>query len=263
MFVSLFCCFVRSLFLEFSLLNYLFSKMLRMPSFGRKKLQTATSLTLEASMDVMSPKAVDSPRPVYKLEKTDSGKLSPPRHNLITRLTRRASFSKSRRTKSDSIVEQVRSNGRTFFSLETELELAFNVFDVNRDGKISASELGAVLRSLGDEVSEQELELIMKDVDRDRDGYISLREFIDVHKSATHVANEKSPREEDFIRAAFDTFDKDGNNLISPDELQAVLRSLGDKSHTIDDCRRMISNVDQDGDGFVDYREFKLLMGAR
>jgi len=135
----------------------------------------------------------------------------------------------------------------------SELEMAFKVFDANGDGQICISELGAVLRSLGGDVTEQELQLIMNDVDKNQDGFISLEEFKDVHNVVG----------EDPIREAFATFDKDGNNLICADELRTVLMSLGEKGHSLEDCRRMIKSVDQDGDGFVDFKEFQNLLSVK
>jgi calcium-binding protein CML len=109
-------------------------------------------------------------------------------------------------------------------------------------------------------VSEDELQLIMADADKNHDGFICLEEFKAVNRS---LAGDAGVPSEDPIREAFATFDKDGNNLISADELRAVLQSLGEKSHTLEDCRRMISHVDQDGDGFVNYNEFESLLSAK
>lgn len=132
--------------------------------------------------------------------------------------------------------------------------MAFKVYDANGDGQICMTELGAVLRSLGGgEISDPELQQIMDDVDKNRDGFISLDEFKEVHEDVG----------EDHIREAFVMFDRDGNNLICADELRAVMRSLGERGHSLEDCRRMIRSVDRDGDGFVDFKEFQHLLSAK
>ncbi|KHN41077.1 Putative calcium-binding protein CML27 [Glycine soja] len=61
------------------------------------------------------------------------------------------------------------------------------------------------------------------------------------------------------LRDAFDLYDVDKNGLISAKELHDVLRNLGEKC-SLSDCRRMISNVDADGDGNVNFEEFKKMM---
>jgi calcium-binding protein CML len=162
-----------------------------------------------------------------------------------------------KRSKSTDTVPAVAQTQALIHKCEVaELEMAFKVFDANGDGQICISELGTLLRSLGGgEVTQEELELIMNDVDKDKNGFISLEEFKEVHNVGV--------QEGDPIRQAFATFDKDGNNLICPDELRAVLQSLGEKGHTLEDCRRMISSVDQNGDGFVDFHEFQNLLSAK
>jgi calcium-binding protein CML len=47
------------------------------------------------------------------------------------------------------------------------------------------------------------------------------------------------------------------------DELRSVLGSLGLKQgRTVEDCKKMITKVDVDGDGMVNYNEFKQMMKA-
>ncbi|KAL7222805.1 hypothetical protein ACSBR1_024495 [Camellia fascicularis] len=53
----------------------------------------------------------------------------------------------------------------------------------------------------------------------------------------------------------------DGNELISAKELQDVLKSLGEKC-SWRDCLKMIKSVDVDGNGCVNFEEFKKMMNA-
>ncbi|GMI85544.1 hypothetical protein like AT3G03430 [Hibiscus trionum] len=54
----------------------------------------------------------------------------------------------------------------------------FKRFDTNEDGKISASELGVALQTLGC-VTEEEVKSMMAEIDTDGDGYISYEEYMD------------------------------------------------------------------------------------
>ncbi|CAM6094646.1 unnamed protein product [Calypogeia fissa] len=139
-----------------------------------------------------------------------------------------------------------------------ELVDAFKVFDRNGDGKISVGELGEVLRSLGDDISDEDLQLMVDAVDIDGDGFIDLQEFIDLNKVAVDGAGTAARSDE--LRAAFHVFDVDNNNYISADELHQVLSRLGQQSLTIEECNRMIDGVDADGDGLVDFAEFERMM---
>ncbi|KAL2492037.1 Calmodulin and related proteins (EF-Hand superfamily) [Abeliophyllum distichum] len=58
--------------------------------------------------------------------------------------------------------------------IEEELEQVFNKFDVNGDRKISASELGSIMGSLGHPATDEELEIMIKE---DGNGMISFDEF--------------------------------------------------------------------------------------
>lgn len=133
-----------------------------------------------------------------------------------------------------------------------ELEEAFLRFDANRDGKISTLELGSVLRSLGDNPSDEELLLMVKEVDRDGDGFIDLQEFIQLNSACSSSGKED-------LHQAFLVFDADADGKISVEELHHVLNRLGE-SCTLEECSRMIRGVDTDGDGFVDFQEFCTMM---
>ncbi|OVA07783.1 EF-hand domain [Macleaya cordata] len=108
------------------------------------------------------------------------------------------------------------------------------------------------MSSLGYSAPEEELQRMVKEVDSDGDGFIDLNEFIELNT----IDSEKHLED---VRSAFSIMDTNGDGSISPQELQKVLRNLGDNA-SIEDCKRMISAVDCDGDGFVSFEEFKLMM---
>ncbi|KAL6286788.1 hypothetical protein ACE6H2_011178 [Prunus campanulata] len=134
-----------------------------------------------------------------------------------------------------------------------QLEIIFNKFDKNGDGKISCDELRGVFGELGSDTSSlEEVSSIMAEFDRDGDGHIDILEFAE-------LMNGGSSQE---LRDAFDLYDLDKNGLISASELHEVMKRLGQKC-SLQDCVRMISNVDVDGDGHVNFDEFKKMMNPR
>ncbi|KAI3451833.1 hypothetical protein Pfo_008498 [Paulownia fortunei] len=137
-------------------------------------------------------------------------------------------------------------------TLEEEVEKVFNKFDTNGDGRISLTELGAILNGLGSATPPDEVARIMSELDTDGDGFIDLNEFKAFHCGGGGDNNKE-------LKEAFDLYDKDKNGKISASELHSVLRSLGEKC-SLKDCRRMISSVDVDGDGCVNFEEFKKMM---
>jgi calcium-binding protein CML len=83
-----------------------------------------------------------------------------------------------------------------------------------------------------------------------KDGFMGLDEFMEVHKSGVQLGD---------IRRAFFVFDKDKDGKISAEEVMAVLHKLGD-SCSLEDCRKMVKEVDRNDDGFVDMDEFMTMM---
>jgi len=64
------------------------------------------------------------------------------------------------------------------------------------------------------------------------------------------------------IKEAFDLFDTDGSGTIDPRELKTAMQSLGfeAKNQTI---YQMVSDLDKDGSGAIDFDEFLDMMTAR
>ncbi|XP_074585304.1 putative calcium-binding protein CML18 [Curcuma longa] len=141
-----------------------------------------------------------------------------------------------------------------------EIEKVFACYDANGDGRISASELAGVLRALGLDASPVEISDMIAEMDSDGDGFVDLQEFADFHRRGGDCCgggdDDGDSRE---LREAFDVYDLDGNGLISAEELHRVLSRLGEEC-SVKDCARMILSVDVDGDGNVNFEEFKKMM---
>lgn len=143
-----------------------------------------------------------------------------------------------------------------------EIRQIFNKFDKNGDGKISSSEVINSLGELGTKISTEEVHCMMQEFDKDGDGHIDLDEFVDfIQRGGTGSGAEGTtqPDGDKELKDAFDLYDIDNNGLISASELHKVMRMLGLKS-TLRDCTNMIRQVDQDGDGNVNFEEFKKMM---
>ncbi|KAI3862925.1 hypothetical protein MKX03_011414 [Papaver bracteatum] len=132
-------------------------------------------------------------------------------------------------------------------------EEVFKKFDADGDGKISYLELGSILSSLGYEATAEELQVMVKEVDSDGDGFIDLNEFLGLNK----IDSEKQVK---VIEDAFAIVDTNGDGFISPSELQKLLKTLGDESSSISDCKNIIHNFDCDCDGLISLEEFKKMM---
>ncbi|KAL6590975.1 hypothetical protein ACP70R_050157 [Stipagrostis hirtigluma subsp. patula] len=69
------------------------------------------------------------------------------------------------------------------------------------------------------------------------------------------------------MREAFNVFDQNGDGFITMDELRTMLVALGIRqgqgAATLDDCGRMVGQVDRNDEGRVDFSEFKQMMRSR
>ncbi|KAK3008508.1 hypothetical protein RJ639_013216 [Escallonia herrerae] len=132
------------------------------------------------------------------------------------------------------------------------LKQMFNNMDTDRSGTITYDELKTGLSKLGSKLSESEIQQLMEAADVDKSGTIDYVEFI----TAT-MHRHRLDKEENLYKA-FQYFDKDGSGFITRDELKQAMTEygMGDEA-TIDE---VISDVDTDKDGRIDYEEFVAMM---
>lgn len=130
-----------------------------------------------------------------------------------------------------------------------EFKEAFQIFDKDGDGSITIKELDIVMRTLGQETSEEILKKMIKEVDDDESQTIDFREFLGLM--------ERKIRENDTeaeLLEAFKIFDRDNNGLISLQELRFVM-TKGEKLKE-EEINDLIREADVNGDGYIDYEEF-------
>lgn len=136
-----------------------------------------------------------------------------------------------------------------------EILKAFKLIDRDNDGAVSRHDLESLLSRLGpDPPTEEEIDVMLGEVDRDGDGTIRLEEL------ASRVVSSDQSRDSTELKETFEFFDADRDGMISAEELLRVFSTIGDERCTLDDCKRMIADVDVDGNGFVCFTEFSRMM---
>ncbi|KAI1728576.1 EF hand domain-containing protein [Ditylenchus destructor] len=126
----------------------------------------------------------------------------------------------------------------------------FNMFDKEAKGYIKASQVGQILRTMGQA-------LYFK---YSGSGEIEFEEFAAMVANFV-VASEDNEGLEDELREAFRLYDKEGNGYIAVSDLREILRALDDKI-TEDELDEMIAEIDTDGSGTVDFDEFMEMMSG-
>jgi calcium-dependent protein kinase len=132
------------------------------------------------------------------------------------------------------------------------LKTMFETMDSDRSGSITYEELKTGLHRLGSKLSEAEVKQLMEAADVDGNGTIDYIEFI----SAT-MHRHRLERDE-HLHKAFQYFDKDGSGHITKEELEIAMKEhgMGDEAC----AKEIISEVDKDNDGRIDYEEFCAMM---
>ena len=138
-----------------------------------------------------------------------------------------------------------------------EFKAAFELFDKDRNGKITSKELGTVMRGLGQNPTEEELKQIIREVDLDGNGTIDFKEFL-----CLMVKKMKDTDTEEELLEAFKVFDRDGNGFITSHELRNIMNSLGE-GLSPEEIEEMIKEADLDNDGQIDYEEFVKMMMSK
>ncbi|XP_054819052.1 calcium-dependent protein kinase 33 [Prosopis cineraria] len=132
------------------------------------------------------------------------------------------------------------------------LKAMFTNMDTDKSGTITYEELKEGLQRLGSKLTEAEVKQLMEAADVDGNGTIDYIEFI------TATMHRHRLERDEHLYKAFQYFDKDNSGHITRDELETAMKEygMGDEG-TI---KEIISEVDTDNDGRINYDEFCAMM---
>jgi len=135
-----------------------------------------------------------------------------------------------------------------------EFKQAFQEFDKDGSGTISTKELLPVMRSMGQNPTEDEVLNLVIEYDVNGDGTIDFDEFMEMmKKQAEHQDNSAE------LKEAFKIFDRDGNGYIDAAELKKVVTQYGARL-SLEEAEELLHEADLDGDGKLNYNEFVQMM---
>lgn len=131
----------------------------------------------------------------------------------------------------------------------------FLSMDGNGDGQLTMDELKTGLENAGFGDAISDLADIVQSIDSDGNGNIDYTEFL----AAT--LDSKAYLKEEACRAAFRTFDLNGDGRISQAELFQVLNTDGiPEAVGLRRVEELVAEVDINGDGDIDFEEFMTMM---
>eukprot|EP00163_Fabomonas_tropica_P020596 TRINITY_DN3646_c0_g1_i3.p1 TRINITY_DN3646_c0_g1~~TRINITY_DN3646_c0_g1_i3.p1 ORF type:complete len:211 (+),score=59.71 TRINITY_DN3646_c0_g1_i3:175-807(+) len=133
---------------------------------------------------------------------------------------------------------------------------AFDVFDKNGNGSISAKELNLAIRALKLDVTDAQIKDMVEAGDVNKSGDIEFEEFLYLI-GTLYGEKEKKLIADGFAERVFKIFDRDGNGLIPVPAMRQVLASVqGDAALTEEEQDRFIREADPDDDQTISYKMF-------
>ncbi|KAD2393719.1 hypothetical protein E3N88_40696 [Mikania micrantha] len=143
----------------------------------------------------------------------------------------------------------------------SDYKRVFDHFDEDRNGMISPSELhrfvGLIHR---DEILVEEVQVVIESIHNH--GQLGFEDFISLMESEKE--DEKLVKEynngiKQTDKLSLMLYEMDGTDCITPMSLNRMLSRLGE-STSVDDCVGMIHRFDLNGDGVLNFDEFRAMM---
>jgi len=135
-----------------------------------------------------------------------------------------------------------------------EFKEAFLEFDKDGSGTITTKELLPILRSIGQNPTEDEILNLVIEYDVNGDGTIDFDEFLEMMQKVSKDLDQTAE-----IREAFRIFDRDGNGFIDSKELKHIVTQMG-QVLTNAEADEFMLEADLNGDGKLDFNEFMQMM---
>ncbi|KAL7586795.1 hypothetical protein Lser_V15G40975 [Lactuca serriola] len=135
----------------------------------------------------------------------------------------------------------------------SDYKRVFDHFDIDGNGMISPSELQHGVGLIwNEEILLEEVEVVVEST-QGNNRQLGFEDFVSLMES------EKEDEKLEDLRKAFRMYEMDGTDCITPKSLNRMLNRLGE-FRSVDECAGMISRFDLNGDGVLNFDEFKQMM---
>jgi len=133
-----------------------------------------------------------------------------------------------------------------------EYKEAFDMFDKDGGGTISASEIVKIMKNFGYPIKKAEAQKMIAEIDDNGDGEIDFEEFVTLMEKQTNYVEET---DEELVLRAFKSFDKDHDGKITNYEFKYILTQMGNK-FSDDELKELFEECNLDITGILNYQDF-------
>ncbi|XP_068558371.1 calcium-binding protein 4 [Cebidichthys violaceus] len=143
-----------------------------------------------------------------------------------------------------------------------ELQEAFKEFDYDADGFIHYKDIADCMRTMGYMPTEMELIEIIQQIKMKWGGHVDFDDFCELMgpRMLAETAHMVGLKE---LRCAFKQFDCDGDGKITLDELKEGMKTLLGEKLKKGELEEILSDIDLNKDGNIDFDEFVMMLSAR
>ena len=136
-----------------------------------------------------------------------------------------------------------------------QLQEIFNKY-AGEKGALDEESLQLLIKEkLEQYIQKKQLIALMKKIDTDGSGEIEFDEFIEFMRNL----NKENELDEDALKEVFKIFDRDEKGYLTPESVYHIFLALGEKIK-LEDIINILKENDIDGDGNLNFEDFKMLM---
>lgn len=138
-----------------------------------------------------------------------------------------------------------------------EFKEIFDLVDEDKGGSISKNELRKLMETLRLHPTEEELVAMIREVDSDGSGEIDFEEFVTVMSRRVQI--DYTPEQ---LKSAFKVFETENvpAGYVATEVLQHALTTYGSDKLSAEEAAGLLSTVDPEGQGKINYMEFINMM---
>jgi len=136
-----------------------------------------------------------------------------------------------------------------------KLEEIFKEY-VKDKGALNEESLQLLIKEKLDQyIPKRQINTLIRSIDIDGNGEIEFNEFLEFMRRL----DEQDEQDEDALKEVFMLFDRDEKGYLTPESVYHIFLSIGEKIK-LEDITNILKENDIDGDGNLNFQDFKMLM---